>query len=89
MDGNDAVLGVTGDVKGAEIVGGAAGGLEESGEEFTGRRERLEVGEGEELEEDVVTEDVGEGGGRETAAREVEEVVGDGEDGEGGARGEI
>jgi hypothetical protein len=32
------------DVNGTEIIGGATGGLEESGDEFTGGRKRVEVG---------------------------------------------
>lgn len=35
---------VVSDVDKAEIVGGAAGCLEESGDEFAGRREGAEVG---------------------------------------------
>lgn len=86
-------MGVAREVHGAEVVGGASGCLEERGDEFPGGGECAEVGPGEELEEDVVAEDVSEGGGGEVVAGEVvvggEVSVGDGEDGEGGAVGEI
>lgn len=82
MDCNGVGVRGVGDVYGAEVVGGAAGGLEESGDEFTGGREVLEVGPGEELEEDVVAEDVSEGGGGEVMEVRVggEIGVGDGEE---------
>jgi len=41
---------------------GAAGGLDESGDENSGGEDFLEVGPGVVLEEDVVAEEVGEGG---------------------------
>lgn len=44
MDCNGVGVRGVGDVNGAEVVGGAAGGLKESGDKFTGGREVLEVG---------------------------------------------
>ncbi|GER51158.1 plant invertase/pectin methylesterase inhibitor [Striga asiatica] len=85
-EGDSAGEGVAGDVDGAGagVIEGA-GGLEECGDEFPGGRDAVEVGRGEALEEDVVAEDVREGGG----GWGVEEVVGDSEDGDVGAGGEI
>lgn len=92
MNGNDAVARVAGDVKRAEIAGGAAGGLEESGNEFAGRGDVAEVGRGEVLKKDMVAEEIGKRGGRD-AVGEIggggEVGVGDGEESEGSAVVEI
>lgn len=94
MDRYDAGLGVARDVHGAKVALGASGCLEEGGDEFAGGWEGAEVGHGEELEEDVVAEDVGDGVGREVVGGErggrgVEDGVWDGEEREGGAVGEV
>ena len=92
MERNDAVERVASDIEGAEIAGGTAGGLEESGDELAGRGDVTEVVRGEVLEEDVVAEEIGEGGWRDAAGEiggGVEVGVGDGEESEGGAVVEI
>ncbi|GKV50378.1 hypothetical protein SLEP1_g57085 [Rubroshorea leprosula] len=78
--------GVADEIDGAKVRWGAAGGLEESGDEDFRRGDLLEVGRGEILEEDVVAEEVGKGGLRQA----VGEVgggskigVGDGKESEG------
>lgn len=81
----DGARGGEGEVDSAVSVEGAAGGLEEGGDEGAGGGEAAEVGWGEVLEEDVEAEGVGEGGG----GGEAEEAVGDGEEGERGAEGEV
>lgn len=62
MNGDDAIERVARNVEGAEVAGGPAGGLEESSDKLAGRGDVAEVGRGEVLEEDVVTEEIGEGG---------------------------
>eukprot|EP00268_Persea_americana_P038396 TRINITY_DN37982_c0_g1_i1.p2 TRINITY_DN37982_c0_g1~~TRINITY_DN37982_c0_g1_i1.p2 ORF type:complete len:280 (+),score=80.91 TRINITY_DN37982_c0_g1_i1:1139-1978(+) len=84
---SDGAGGREGEVDSAVSVEGAAGGLQESGNEGTGGGEATEVGWGEVLEEDVEAEGVGEGGGG--GGGEAEEVVGDDEEGERGAGGEV
>ncbi|CAM8889355.1 unnamed protein product [Rhodiola kirilowii] len=82
---------IAGDVDGSEVVGGAAGGLEESGDEFAGGGDGEELWPGEELEEDVVSEEVGKGvgiGGKDGVGG-ADERVGKGEEGDRGTGREI
>ncbi|KAG5006434.1 hypothetical protein JHK85_024976 [Glycine max] len=78
-------LGVVGEVHRAEVVGGAASVLKECGDELA---RGVEVGLGEELEEDMVEKDVDEGGRGEVVVN-GEVGVEDGENGEGGTVREI
>lgn len=82
---------IKGDVDSAGISSGAACGLEERSDEFSGGGNKTEVGQGDVFEEDVVAEDVGgvREGGLGVGRGGVEIGIGDGEDGEGGPGGEI
>ncbi|KAL5975638.1 hypothetical protein ACLOJK_019964 [Asimina triloba] len=89
MDDEGAVGG-EGEVDGVVDVKGVGVILEEGGDESAKAEKATKVGEGEELEEDVVAKDVGEGHHKGEVAKEGQVEVGiwDNEEGDGGVLGQ-
>ena len=87
-DQDDTKQGVASEVHRAKVVGGTVNGLKEHGDELAGGEEGAEVEPVEELEEDVVAKDVGEGHWGQVVVND-EVGIGDNKNGEGGAVREI
>lgn len=69
MDGDDSRVGMEGNVDTTRVGSGAAGGLEEGGDESTVVGQAAEVGPRKILEKNVVAEDIGEVAGIGAAGR--------------------